>query len=94
MPEDKQKQLAAYDNMMELLSIPASERPRYREGAAQLMDLGWPTNYIDFGMIDRYYLGLVPKYEGFLSFTAYQRLLREEEAAKAKAENNSRAEQE
>jgi hypothetical protein len=39
-------------------------------------------------MIDRYYLGLVPKYEGFLSFTAYQRLLREEEAAKAKAENS------
>jgi hypothetical protein len=92
MPEDKQKQLAAYDNMMELLSIPASERPRYREGAAQLIDLGWPTNYIDFGMIDRYYLGFVPKYEGFLSFTAYQRLLQEEKAAKA--EKNSRAEQE
>ena len=85
MPEDKQKQLAAYDKMMELLSIPIPERPKYREGASQLMDLGWPTNYIDFGMIDRYYRGLVPKYEGFLSFTAYQRLLREEEATKAKA---------
>jgi len=45
------------NNMMELLSIPASERPRYREGAAQLMDLGWPTNYIDFGMIDRLLFG-------------------------------------
>ena len=89
MLEDKQKQLAAYDKMMELLSIPASERPKYREGAAQLMDLGWPSNYIDFGMIDRYYRGLVPKYEGFLSFTAYQMMLRNEEAAQAKADRQS-----
>jgi hypothetical protein len=89
MPEDKEEQLAAYDKIMELAAIPVADRPKYRAGAEQLMDLGWPTNYIDFGMIDRYYRGLVPRYEGYQSFTAYRLLVQEEEAAQAKARRNS-----
>jgi len=84
MLEDPQVQLDALDEMMNLLDVSAESRPRYREGMAQLMELGWPSNYIDFGMINRYLLGLVPKYDGPWSYTDYLRLIQEEKVAKAK----------
>jgi hypothetical protein len=67
------------------------EKAEYIEGAAILLDLGWPLNF-DYRMAQRAIAGLVPKYEGFHSFLAYQaHWAREDQAAALKQRRSTEA---
>jgi hypothetical protein len=53
--------------------VHTEERPLLRDGYTTLLKLGWPTTYINPKMCERAFAGLVPRYEGMQSWTAYKR---------------------
>jgi hypothetical protein len=73
VPEDKAKQLAAYAQMLDLVRSSADERAILLRGASALLDLDWPSNYIDAPMCQRAVAGSVPRYEGYFSFLDYKK---------------------
>ena len=72
MAEDKNAQLEAYAKILELVQEPLENRPAILQAASDLMDLGWPSNWIDGQMIRRHQKGLVPPYTGHQSYSTYK----------------------
>lgn len=79
--EDRAKQNEAFTRMLEMMNIPAVERPRMMTGVGLFYDRGWPSNYVTVGMAARAGAGLVPPiYEGFHSVAKYKALIDAEKA--------------
>jgi hypothetical protein len=61
------------EHLLTLAVVLTEERPLPRDGYTALLRLGWPTNLIDRHMCERAFAGLVPRYAGKESWTAYKR---------------------
>jgi hypothetical protein len=72
IPEDKSEVLAAVAKFLDLVKATPEERAVMLEGNEILLDLGWPSNYINWKMCERARQGLVPRYEGFQSWNDYR----------------------
>lgn len=81
--EDRTKQTEAFARMLELLKVPAAERPQVMRGANLFFDRGWPSSCFTVGMAARAGAGLVPPvYGGFGSEAKYKALMDAEDAKK------------
>jgi hypothetical protein len=67
------KQLAAFAQILDLGKCSADERPVLLRGMSILLDLDWPSNYIDAPMCQRAAAGSVPQYEGYFSLLDYKK---------------------
>jgi hypothetical protein len=66
--------LADFENLMDVCCVTdPKERDEMRRGAAVLLNLGWPENYIDFKMCQRGAAGLVPRYESYSDYLEYKK---------------------
>jgi len=57
----------------DLLQYSEQKRKEVLEGGSILLDLDWPSNYIDVKKCERANQGLVPRYEGFSSLADYEK---------------------
>jgi hypothetical protein len=81
--EDRAKQTEAFARMLELMQIPAVERPQIMRGVDMFFDRGWPSNHFTVGMAARAGAGLIPPiYEGFTSEAKYKALMAAEDSKK------------
>jgi hypothetical protein len=71
--EDKVKQLAGYAGILDIAGVKGDEKTTQLKGAAILLDLDWPSNYIDAPMCRRAVVGLIPRYEGYMSLLDYRK---------------------
>lgn len=73
----KTKQMHAYEWMLELTSIPLSERHHIMRGAELLIERGWPSNHFTVGMAIRAGAGEIPPlYQGLGSEERYFQALK------------------
>jgi hypothetical protein len=47
--EDRAKQTEAFARMLEMMNIPAAERPQVMQGVDLFFDRGWPSNHFTVG---------------------------------------------
>jgi hypothetical protein len=81
--EDRVKQTEAFARMLEMMNIPAVERPQVMHGVELFFDRGWPSNHVTVGMAARAGAGLIPPiYEGIGSEAKYKRLMESRDAKK------------
>ena len=79
--EDRIEQTEAFARMLELMKVPAPERPQVMRGVDLFFDRGWPSNRFTVGMAARAGAGLVPPlYEEFGSEAKYKALMDAEDA--------------
>ena len=64
--------IADFELFLTLVPIARQKRSVLREGYATLLELGWPTSYIDWKMCERACAGLVPRYKGSESRARYK----------------------
>ncbi|MFZ0321363.1 MAG: hypothetical protein WAL56_19730 [Candidatus Sulfotelmatobacter sp.] len=60
--EDRIKQTEAFARMLDLLKVPAAERPQVMRGVDLFFDHGWPSSCFTVGMAARAGAGLAPPY--------------------------------
>ena len=60
--EDRVKQTEAFAQMLEMMNVPAAERPQVMRGVDLFFDRGWPSNHFTVGMAARAGAGLVASY--------------------------------
>jgi hypothetical protein len=65
--------IADFEQFLTLMPIARQERSVLREGYVTLLQLGWPTSYIDWRMCERACEGLVPRYAGEESWARYKK---------------------
>jgi hypothetical protein len=61
-----------FELLMKLIPIEQRERTALRDGYASLLQLGWPTSYINWKMCERANANLVPPYRGIASWVQYK----------------------
>ena len=64
--------IADFERFLTLVPIARERRSLLREGYAALLELGWPTSYIDWKMCERACAGLVSRYKGGESWARYK----------------------
>jgi hypothetical protein len=73
---DRVKQTEAFARMLEMMNVPAGERPQVMLGVNLFFDRGWPSNHFTVGMAARAGAGLIPPvYEGTSSEAKYKALM-------------------
>lgn len=58
--EDQAKQFQALEEGFEFLAVEVEDRPAIRLGFQRFFDAGWPSNYVDMGMMRAAGKGLMP----------------------------------
>ena len=69
--KEKAVEMGSLTKGWDLLPRSGEERKELLDGASILLDLDWPSNYIDVKKCKRANQGLVPRYEGFSSLADY-----------------------
>jgi hypothetical protein len=80
--KEKTKQLTAWAKTLDVAMVRGTEREELLRGFSALLDLGWPSNYIDAKMCSRANEGLVPPYVGHFTLLDYQKRWRSEDQQK------------
>jgi hypothetical protein len=65
--------LTDFELFLNVVPIARQDRSVLRDGYATLLELGWPTSYIDWKMCERACAGLVPRYTGAASWADYKK---------------------
>jgi hypothetical protein len=71
--EQKASELTAFGKILDIMSVTYEERKASLDGCSILLDLNWPSNYIDVKKCKWTNQGLVPQYEGFSSLADYEK---------------------
>jgi len=61
-----------FELLLRAIPIEQKDRSMLRSGYAMLLELGWPTHYINWKMCERACADLVPPYKGTTSWIAYR----------------------
>ncbi len=78
--------LADFEKLMDVCCVTnPQERSELMRGAAALLDLGWPENYIDFKMCQRAATGQVRRYETYSDYLEYKKQWWSEDQAPPRA---------
>jgi hypothetical protein len=65
--------IADFEQFLTTQPSAKQERSVLREGYTTLLQLGWPTSYIDWKMCERACEGQVPRYQGIGSWAEYKK---------------------
>jgi hypothetical protein len=70
--QKKAFEMAAFGKLLGTFNATSEERKTFLQGCSILLDLDWPSNYIDAKKCQRAIEGLVPRYENITSQFEYE----------------------